>query len=106
VTRLSSLREAESFIKAGIPLVASVAFKSGQLTGSPISSTPGHLMVIRGFTAAGNVIANDPAAPKNSTVRRVYTRSQFEKAWQGGSGGVVYVVRPASKTLPANTARW
>ncbi len=106
VTRLDSLRDAESFIRSGIPLVASVAFGRGQLTGSPISATPGHLMVVRGFTATGDVIANDPAAAKNSSVRRVYSRAQFEKAWMQGSGGVVYVVRPTSTKLPADTARW
>ena len=106
VTRLYNLREAEAFIKAGIPLAASVAFGKGGLTGAPISSTPGHLMVIRGFTADGRVIANDPAAANNSTVRRIYSRAQFEKAWLKGSGGVVYVIRPASKALPKDTARW
>ncbi|MEO6605241.1 MAG: peptidase C39 family protein [Aeromicrobium sp.] len=106
VTRLDSLRDAEAFIKAGIPLVASVAYGKGQLTGSPISSTPGHLLVITGITAGGRVIAHDPAAPTNSTVRRIYSRSQFEKAWLNGSGGVVYVIRTLSRTLPSDTARW
>ncbi len=106
VTRLYTLRDAEAFINAGIPLVASIAFGKGELDGAPISSTPGHLVVIRGFTSAGSVIVNDPAASKNSTVRRVYSRAQFEKAWQRGSGGVVYVIRPASQALPADTARW
>ena len=106
VTRLGTLREAEAFIKAGIPLVASIAFDRGELTGAPISSSPGHLLVIRGFAADGRVIANDPAASKSSTVRRVYSRSQFEKAWLGGSGGVVYVIRPTSKALPADSAHW
>ncbi|MBC7631092.1 peptidase C39 family protein [Aeromicrobium sp.] len=106
VTRLHNLRDAEAFIKAGIPLVASVAFGKGGLDGAPISSTPGHLMVITGFSKGGRVIANDPAAPRSSTVRRVYSRSQFEKAWLNGSGGIVYVIRPASRALPADTARW
>lgn len=106
VTRLYDLREAEAFIKAGIPLVASVAFKKGGLTGAPISSTPGHLLVITGFTKSGRVMVNDPAAAKNKTVRRIYSRSQFEKAWLKGSGGVVYVIRPTSRKLPADTARW
>ncbi len=100
VTRLYSLRDAEAYIQAGIPLVASVAFGRGGLTGAPISSTPGHLMVIRGFTATGQVIANDPAGSKNSNVRRTYSRAEFEKAWLGGSGGVVYVIRPTSVALP------
>jgi hypothetical protein len=104
VTRLRSLREAESFVRAGIPLVASVQFGPGELDGAPISSTDGHLMVIRGFTARGKVIANDPAARRNSGVRRVYKRGQFADAWVGGSGGLVYVVRPRGKDLPARTA--
>lgn len=104
VTRLRSLREAQLFIKAGIPLVASIAFGPGQLAGAPISSTNGHLVVIRGFTAAGNVIVNDPAAPTAKTVRRVYRRGQFEKAWIGGSGGVVYVIHPTRVHLPRPAA--
>lgn len=106
VTRLSHLGDAEAFIKAGIPLVASIAFAKGKLTGAPISSTPGHLLVITGFAKDGRVIVNDPAASQNSTVRRVYSRSQFEKAWLGGSGGIVYVIRPTDKRLPADTSRW
>jgi hypothetical protein len=101
VTRLRSLREAELFIKAGIPLVASIAFDSGELDGAPISSTNGHLLVIRGFTASGRVVVNDPAAPRNQTVRRVYKRGQFERAWIGATGGVVYVIHPPSVPLPA-----
>jgi hypothetical protein len=106
VTRLASLRDAEGFIKAGIPLVASIAFAKGGLDGAPISSTPGHLLVITGFSKSGRVIANDPAASSNSSVRRIYSRAQFEKAWLGGSGGVVYVIHPTSKPLPAGSARW
>lgn len=106
VTRLYSLREAEQFIKAGIPLVASIAFNRGGLDGSPLTSTPGHLLVIVGFTRTGQVVVNDPAGSRNSTVRRTYSRAQFEKAWQGGSGGVVYVIHPASKKLPTPSPRW
>jgi hypothetical protein len=106
VTRLSNLRDAEAFIKAGIPLVASIAFARGGLDGAPISSTPGHLLVIVGFTKSGRVIVNDPAAGSSSSVRRIYSRAQFEKAWLGGSGGVVYVIHPTSKPLPAGSSRW
>ncbi len=107
VTRLRNLREAERFIAAGIPLIASVAFRSGELRGAPISSTNGHLMVIVGFTASGDVVVNDPAAPDNSSVRRTYARGQFENAWlkrgtsAGGSGGLVYVITDDATPLPA-----
>ena len=100
VTRLRSLREAERYIKSGIPLAASVAFGSGELDGAPINSTNGHLMVIRGFTASGDVIVNDPAAPNRSSVRRTYDRGQFENAWIPATGGVAYVMRAPGTPLP------
>ncbi|MGI8433719.1 MAG: C39 family peptidase [Nocardioidaceae bacterium] len=100
VTRLRSLREAELFIRAGIPLAASIAFGPGELDHAPIQSTAGHLVVIRGFTDRGGVVVNDPAAPTANTVRRVYRRGQFERAWTGSTGGVVYVMHPARTPLP------
>ena len=93
VTQLHNLREAEPFIRAGIPLVASVAWESNKLDGG-IKSTNGHLMVIGGFMGNGDVIAYDPASTDNAHVRHVYNRKQFEKAWIPASGGIVYVDRP------------
>ena len=101
VTRLRSLREAELFIRAGIPLVASIGFDAGELDGSPLTSTSGHLLVIRGFTDNGRVIVNDPAAPTAQSLRRVYRRGQFEDAWLDTTGGVVYVIRAPSTPLPS-----
>ena len=102
VTQLHSLAEAEQFIKAGIPLVASIAFNSGKLDGFFFKSTNGHLMVIVGFTAEGNPIVNDPASPDDASVRHVYDRAQFEDAWMSATGGIVYVIHPASVPLPAS----
>ena len=51
VTQLRSLAEAEQFIKAGIPLVASLSFGSGKLDGFLFKGTNGHLLTIVGFTA-------------------------------------------------------
>ncbi|MGH3453229.1 MAG: C39 family peptidase [Nocardioidaceae bacterium] len=93
VTRLPSLRAAERFIRRGVPLVASIAFGAGELDGAPLGSTPGHLLVIRGFTRDGRVIANDPAADYARGVRRVYQRRQFENAWLPTTGGTVYVLQ-------------
>jgi hypothetical protein len=105
VTRLRSLREAEGFIRVGIPLTVSIAYGPGQLAGSPIGSTAGHLLVIRGFTGDGRVITNDPAAATASGVRRVYARGQFERAWLPTSGGLTYVVHPSGVALPERTAQ-
>jgi hypothetical protein len=101
VTRLRSLQDAERFVAAGIPVVASISFGKGQLAGAPISSTNGHLLVIVGFTTGGDVVVNDPAAPKNSTVRRTYDRAQFDAAWMRRSGGLSYVIYDAAHPLPA-----
>lgn len=104
VTRLRGLREAERFIKAGIPLVASISFSRGQLDGAPVSSTNGHLLVIVGFTQNGDVVVNDPASTTREGVRRVYPRAQLEKVWLQKSGGLVYVIRDAARALPAGSA--
>lgn len=92
VTRLASLNEAQQHVARGVPVVASIAFGAGELTGAPINSSAGHLLVIRGFTADGDVIVNDSAAPRNRSVRRVYDRGEFENAWLPASGGVVYLI--------------
>jgi hypothetical protein len=94
VTRVSSLRSAEDLIKAGIPIGAAIKFGSGQLTGAPANSSAGHVVAVVGFTAAGNVVVNDPGASSDATVRRTYRRGEFERAWLGGSGGIAYVIRP------------
>ncbi|MCW2819516.1 MAG: peptidase family protein [Marmoricola sp.] len=103
VTRLGDLREVERFIAAGIPLAASISFARGQLSGAPIGATDGHLVVVTGFTAAGNVVVNDPAAPSDASVRRVYDRAQFERAW-ARSQGTVYVVHDPAHPLPPRGA--
>jgi hypothetical protein len=104
VTQLHNLAQAEPFIKAGIPLVASIAFNSNKLTDADIKSTNGHLVVIVGFMGDGRVIVNDPASPDDASVEHVYDRAQFENAWIGGSGGIVYVDRPAGWPTPSLTA--
>ena len=99
VTRLRSLTEAERFIAAGIPLIASI---NGVLPGFLFTSTNGHLLVIRGFDAKGDVITNDPAVRANSQARKVYPRRDFESVWLLGSTGTVYVIHPVGVALPPN----
>lgn len=106
VTRLGSLTDLETLIAAGIPAMTSQSFLKSELTGAGYG-TAGHLMTVIGFTADGDVIANDPAAPSDSAVRRVYQRRQFENIWlrtkrhnaagkvASGSGGVCYLYFPA-----------
>jgi uncharacterized protein YvpB len=104
VNRFSSLGQVERWIAKGVPVIASISWGRGRLTGAPIPASSGHLLVIRGFTEAGNVIVNDPAAGSNSGVRRIYQRDEFHRAWfKSGSGGVAYLMRPESWPVPDRT---
>ncbi|WP_393055458.1 peptidase C39 family protein [Streptomyces sp. LN549] len=107
VTRLGSLRDLETLIRAGIPVITSQSFLKTELTGAGYG-TSGHLMTVIGFTEEGDVIANDPASPSDEAVRRVYLRHEWETIWlrtkrydangqvRSGTGGVCYVYWPSN----------
>jgi hypothetical protein len=101
VARFTSLAKAEEYIAAGIPVVVSFAWKNGDLEGSAIPSSNGHLAVLVGFDAQGNPIINDPAASTNEDVQRTYRRSEFEPLWLTSSGGTVYLVYPEGHPAPS-----
>jgi hypothetical protein len=101
VTRLTSMSQIERWIKARVPLVISIAFQQGQLPGEPLGVSSGHLIVVRGFTRTGDVIANDPAAATDAGVRMVFPRAALERVWQAGSHGTVYVIYPPGWKTPA-----
>ncbi|WP_371597144.1 peptidase C39 family protein [Streptomyces sp. NBC_00564] len=110
VTRLGSLTELETLIAAGIPAITSQSFLKSELTGAGYG-TSGHLMTVIGFTADGDVIANDPASADDAAVRRVYPRREFENIWlrtkrynaagnvASGTGGVCYLYFPAQPSV-------
>lgn len=105
ITRLRGLGDVELLIRAGIPVITSQSFLATELDGAGYG-TSGHLMCVIGFTADGDVVANDPASPDDASVRRVYKRSQFETIWlrtkrytadgqlRSGTGGVCYLYWP------------
>lgn len=100
VTRMQSMSQIEQWIKVGVPIVISIAFSNGILPGEPVQSSPGHLIVVRGFTSNGDVITNDPAASTDDGVQIVYHRSDLEHAWQYGSNGTAYVIYPTGWNVP------
>ncbi len=67
-------------LAAGFPVVASVRFPTGGLTGAPLEQTGGHLLVVDGVDD-GRVHVLDPAAPERATVQRHYDAGQFARAW-------------------------
>ena len=77
VDRFSSVEQLQGEIAAGRPVVVSVRFKAGELASAPVASTTGHLFVVRGFTAAGDVIVNDPLSLTLPKVQRIYHRDQL-----------------------------
>ncbi len=97
VQRFYSVEQLEAEIAAGRPVIISISFKPGDLSASPIASTSGHLIVVRGFTSDGDVIVNDPIAPNSQSVRLVYNREQLSKVWLR-SGGVAYLVAPRGRS--------
>jgi len=80
VTRLSSFTEIE-------PLVAH---------GFPVAITADHTLVVKGFTATGDVIVNDPTL---DAVETTYDRTQLTSQWQS-AGGATFVVWPSTVQLP------
>jgi len=90
--RLNSFEEARAFLEAGAQVVASVTFGPDELKNSPLRKTKGHLLVLAGFNAKGDVITHDPAAPEEKTVERVYDRAQFAQAWFRNKYGTAYII--------------
>ncbi len=100
VARLGSLAELGAWIAAGVPMAISVAWQPGQLDGAPIEASRGHLLVVAGFDAAGDVIVADPRGDTPAEVRRVYRAAQLERAWQHSSG-TTYLAYPPGWPVPA-----
>ncbi len=104
VTRMGSMTQIEEWIKAGVPVVISLAWNNNDpaetLPGAAITSSGGHLMVVRGFTSNGDVITNDPAFGSDDTVQHVYPRGALEHLWLEHSGGTVYLIYPRGHAVP------
>lgn len=101
VTRLSSMRQAEALIAAGIPVSCSINYKT--LLNKDWEGDSGHLVVLIGFTANGDPIINDPA--KKDQVRQEVPRDRFLAAWEA-SRYTIYVLSLADTAFPATPGPW
>jgi hypothetical protein len=74
------------------PFIASIRFATGELTGSPLAATEGHLLVVTGSKGA-RIYCNDPAAANTTGVATSYDAQEFQRAWLCDRG-VAYIVAP------------
>lgn len=79
---------------AGNAVIMSMAYSTGELTNSPISSTSGHLVLMVGVTATGDYICNDPAGADSRWDHVVYNANQIAHVWLYHAGGVLIAVMP------------
>lgn len=76
-----------------LPIVASVRYAAGELTGAAMPATAGHLLVLVGYDG-DRVLVNDPAAPDRRSVERAYRLDELERVWLERSGVGYVLFRP------------
>jgi hypothetical protein len=99
LVRYDSWDAVEATFVRGLPIVASIGVEPGQLDGAPYTRTSGHLVVLRGIDANGDVLVADPAAAPNGEgadapapeALRTYRRAQLQTVWME-RGGTAYVL--------------
>jgi hypothetical protein len=104
VTRLRSLAEAEAFVAAGIPLIVSAAFRTGDVPGLDYD-TRGHLMG-QARHAAGDLVLND-LRPRRRR-RRGAPDGGLASVWTPGSAAAAASRRPltgSSHRRPSSAIR-
>lgn len=95
VARLRDLNDLEDWLRHGVPVITSVSYDL--LKGKPTKGeNDGHLVIVVGVDASGQLIFNDPG---RKPVRLVYDRSAFERAW-ATSRNTVYLVHPRHWVTP------
>ncbi len=101
VTRFRDWDAVRARLDAGRPVIAAIEFKAGEFPGNVLDSTDGHLIVIRGMTAAGDIICNDPAG-KSKGDGIVYNADSLARAWFRKTG-IAYIIQgtSAAGTQPA-----
>jgi hypothetical protein len=102
LARFRNWDQVHAMIARGVPVIASIRFKRGEVKGFLYEFTKGHLLVIRGFKPNGDVIVNDPAR-KDQGDGVVYKADEMAKAWFN-HGGVGYVIERPKDDAPSTIA--
>lgn len=83
-------------LERGLPIIASIRYEAGELSGAAVAATAGHLVVLAGYQD-GTVLVNDPGAPDAAAVTRPYRLDQFRHVWLDRTG-IGYVLFPPART--------
>jgi hypothetical protein len=85
-------------LEQGMPIVASLRYGAGELTGAAVAETSGHLVVLTGYEG-DQVFCNDPAAPRAAEVARRYRLDELHRVWlaRAGVGYVLFVPDPSGR---------
>lgn len=83
-------------LERGLPVIASVRYAAGELSGAAIAATAGHLLVLTGYEG-GDVLVNDPAAPDTASVRRRYRRADLSRVWLERAGVGYVLFKPGAR---------
>lgn len=94
ISGISSADDIASIALRNIPVAASISYQDGDLSGSAIKATRGHLVIVNGIDDQG-VVVNDPAAADSTQVRRHYKTDEFLKAWANKKGLGYVLLGPA-----------
>ncbi len=99
VRRYRNFQQVYDTLKKGIPIIASLQVKKGELTSAAIyTETKGHILVIHGMDRRGNILVCDPWANNEKEGKRPYKKSEMQAIWldKGGVGiiGAPFPVYP------------
>ncbi len=94
VMQARSLEDLRPWLERGLPVIISVKAFKGDITTPRYYEATGHIMVVSGMDAEGNLWINDPYGHRESEPLK-WTRAEMEKILIG-RGGVVIVAEPRS----------
>ncbi|MFN9133306.1 MAG: C39 family peptidase [Phycisphaerales bacterium] len=100
LTRFSDWSQVERTLRAGQPIIASIQVRPGELRNAPYEKTAGHLIVLEGLTADGDVMVADPAVATAREGQLVYRRDDMTRVWLDRVDGTAYILETPARTAP------